>query len=506
MSTNSELIAQQLMGALEAQKVWGGVIVNVKEYGAKGNGAGNDRPAIQQAINAARDSGGGVVYFPYSDQPYMVDGVPLVLSDNIEIQGNGSTLKLTSGLYSDMTAFFTTISSLSGNYNPAIPITRKVSISNIILDGNLANVSTTRSCTGIHAYQVVDFRAVGIKIRDLPGSTGEGYGISTWYSERVWIEDCDVQNTDRQNYVIWETQKAFIKTCIGVDSRLRDCILVSTNTPQTYQASYCEIIGGSYSNTTASGTHVVRFSGAGSGILSGATLEGNSTIDCVYVTDTIYKSVRIIKNTLKNGLYGVLVESSTDKFVQIDGNEILNGTNGIRVNAAGGIVFVTGNKIKGQSTVCLYVAFATFKYISGNTISGGNTDNFIRAEASGTTVIDSNVFSDNTFASYTLLVGGDATAEPLILNNSLINNAVNEIRIATPGRAIGNTRINSSTVTFDYLNSRRVLYGTAAPTTGTWARGDIVYNSAPSATGFAGWVCVTAGTPGTWKGFGVIEA
>ena len=46
----------------------------------------------------------------------------------------------------------------------------------------------------------------------------------------------------------------------------------------------------------------------------------------------------------------------------------------------------------------------------------------------------------------------------------------------------------------------------AAPTAGTFARGDWVKNSTPSATGFFGWVCVTGGTPGTWKGFGEIEA
>lgn len=48
--------------------------------------------------------------------------------------------------------------------------------------------------------------------------------------------------------------------------------------------------------------------------------------------------------------------------------------------------------------------------------------------------------------------------------------------------------------------------GTTAPTTGTWAVGDIVYNSAVSELGAAGskymiekWTCVAAGTPGTWK-------
>lgn len=45
---------------------------------------------------------------------------------------------------------------------------------------------------------------------------------------------------------------------------------------------------------------------------------------------------------------------------------------------------------------------------------------------------------------------------------------------------------------------------TAAPTTGDWAQGDIVWNSAPSSAGYIGWVCTVSGTPGTWKGFGLI--
>lgn len=46
----------------------------------------------------------------------------------------------------------------------------------------------------------------------------------------------------------------------------------------------------------------------------------------------------------------------------------------------------------------------------------------------------------------------------------------------------------------------------AAPTSGTWKRGDVAWNVYPSASGFVGWVCVAGGTPGTWKGFGSIEA
>ena len=46
---------------------------------------------------------------------------------------------------------------------------------------------------------------------------------------------------------------------------------------------------------------------------------------------------------------------------------------------------------------------------------------------------------------------------------------------------------------------------TAAPTTGTWAKGDYIKNSNPAEAGavsskyvILGWVCTVAGTPGTW--------
>lgn len=48
--------------------------------------------------------------------------------------------------------------------------------------------------------------------------------------------------------------------------------------------------------------------------------------------------------------------------------------------------------------------------------------------------------------------------------------------------------------------------GNAAPTTGTYDAGAIWLNDLPTAGGFIGWVCVTAGTPGVWKTFGAISA
>jgi len=54
--------------------------------------------------------------------------------------------------------------------------------------------------------------------------------------------------------------------------------------------------------------------------------------------------------------------------------------------------------------------------------------------------------------------------------------------------------------------SGRSFISDGAPTSGSYVVGDVVYNYAPSASGNMGWVCVTAGAPGTWKTFGAIAA
>jgi len=51
-----------------------------------------------------------------------------------------------------------------------------------------------------------------------------------------------------------------------------------------------------------------------------------------------------------------------------------------------------------------------------------------------------------------------------------------------------------------------IFYGTTAPAAGTYNIGDKILNSSPSRGEFTGWQCVTAGTPGTWIGYGQLGA
>ena len=50
------------------------------------------------------------------------------------------------------------------------------------------------------------------------------------------------------------------------------------------------------------------------------------------------------------------------------------------------------------------------------------------------------------------------------------------------------------------------LFRSSIPTAGTWKAGDRIINPTPAAGGKIGWICITAGSPGTFKAFGAIDA
>lgn len=50
------------------------------------------------------------------------------------------------------------------------------------------------------------------------------------------------------------------------------------------------------------------------------------------------------------------------------------------------------------------------------------------------------------------------------------------------------------------------MEATTPPSTGYWSSGFRITNPLPVAGGYAGFVCTASGTPGTWKGYGAVEA
>lgn len=54
------------------------------------------------------------------------------------------------------------------------------------------------------------------------------------------------------------------------------------------------------------------------------------------------------------------------------------------------------------------------------------------------------------------------------------------------------------------FQNKRFSVGETPPSTGSFRKGDIVWNSNPKPTSYVGWICILDGTPGEWKPFGTI--
>ena len=102
------------------------VVVNVQDYGARPNDGRDDRAAIQDAIYAARDMGGGAVYFPagtYDIKSRAVADGALNLPSNVVLRGAGpqsTTLLFDLRAYSDPVAG---IRMLAWNYGDFVDVT-----------------------------------------------------------------------------------------------------------------------------------------------------------------------------------------------------------------------------------------------------------------------------------------------------------------------------------------------------------------------------------------------
>ena len=123
--------------------------------------------------------------------------------------------------------------------------------------------------------------------------------------------------------------------------------------------------------------------------------------------------------------------------------------------------------------------------------------NVVVVENKNTTVVDTS--SDNY---YTVAVDGTGFVrnEQFKTTGSTPGFSTNEFTANVRKRVERFAGVDYTT----FQSGKLVIYGTAAPTSGTYAVGDQLINTSPTAGGNIGWVCTTAGTPGTWKSFGTI--
>lgn len=90
----SAIVSKNIGNTLSNHKTWGGILYNVKEFGAKGDGVTDDTDSVQSALTAAKNATstvGALVYFPPGS--YVLSSLTLDFNNCI-IAGSGNATQL----------------------------------------------------------------------------------------------------------------------------------------------------------------------------------------------------------------------------------------------------------------------------------------------------------------------------------------------------------------------------------------------------------------------------
>ncbi|KQY96403.1 hypothetical protein [Brevundimonas sp. Root1423] len=184
----------------------------------------------------------------------------------------------------------------------------------------------------------------------------------------------------------------------------------------------------------------------------------------------------------------------------------------------------------GHGTTCMTV---TDNYIACNGLAGNSGVRLSNDTAAAAGQDRGNTISGNQILAYTgkLLTYGIRQEGAEEHNNRIVGNAVtasNDCRLITgTDTIVANNHwlqggfstlvdvaytnnigdvVAGSDLLYSLSGTRRTLHKTSAPASGTYARGDVCWSPTPSAGGSPGWVCVAAGSPGTWKAMPALAA
>lgn len=230
--------------------------------------------------------------------------------------------------------------------------------------------------------------------------------------------------------------------------------------------------------------------------------------DNITITGNIFLNTKNKAISLELGVRDInTVTISGNSFVQDDASfstgdfiDYRNATAAFTVNC----LTITGNTIKSDFSIAP-ASYIKLRKCKNLTLTGNVFD--VAAVASEIVVrsfekVDRGIISSNVFlttSNTAIPFQNDDNTSKFLLVNNLMN-----------GRMLGNDP--SEIAQLSYIQDTganiyirepisRIVWGNAAPTAGTWTRGDIVFNQFPSAGGFVGWVYTNTG----WKTFGVIS-
>lgn len=279
--------------------------------------------------------------------------------------------------------------------------------------------------------------------------------------------------------------------------------------PATYESQngYISIIGNVIRNADQAGISVVGSASMAQTYVNGLVISNNVIEGVTNVDGILGNSAGIVvryhdKAIISNNVIDNVINSSSGILAKnniscsILGNMVTNVLNGkgIFVEYSGSKAIVNDNTLYNINGYGITISNnSSTEIITNNNHIKGTVDYGI-ISLSGNSIIYSGNFIDSISGlSRGMYVHQSSIAT---ISGNIVGTGVTTKLSYTAGNGLVQQSGNNFNPT--------ISYGTAAPSGGTWRKGDIIYNTNPASASFIGWVCTVAGSPGTWTTFGSI--
>jgi hypothetical protein len=255
-------------------------------------------------------------------------------------------------------------------------------------------------------------------------------------------------------------------------------------------------------------------------------IDGGIMDDCCRMF-TGFSGIMTISNILgSRNRDAFVIVTATSTGISADRRSVTIKDNTVHIAAV-----TSGSSTPGYvfNVIDVSASFAMYVEISGNKIRRCPANGIRCASAFATiennTVANAGMLTGSTYYGFLIQSNGSKVSDNQYIQDTVetaTNKALAGFAFDTGAFKTEGNRVHGATTgtvtPYVLLNNAKVQgwapkeYGpreelaSVAPTSGNYNRGDIVWNLQPAASGFVGWICVTAGSPGTWKTFGAISA
>lgn len=472
-------------------------IVNVKDFGAVGDGVTDDTNSIKAAIAAVPN--GGTVLFPAGT--YLITSTqtnPILISQSgVNVVGNNATI-----LNGSNRSFGTF--AISGS---------RVAVTGMTFNGNNTSLNTLLINETAKQVTISNCEIKNCKQQLGDATYAVGILVKNGTSD-ITIDNCYVHNIDSP---ITGIARGILATQFGsastffTDLTVSNCLFEDISPKADADAIVFQPL--SYANDVNSNVINCRFNRCEKRAIK---IQANNVtvIGCHITLPTdgfsgisIYGDrCKVIGSTITGGYSYIGIEvgvpaGSLGNQTVID-DVIINMTSivgnfGIRFYGNISDLIVSNSTLSNLLTGIEFANDGSRANVIGNTLFTINQNAIHNAGSAGTGMSQLSVVS-NQFSSITAFTIRNDNG----LQFSAIGNVTDGSGFGIGGSATG---VRATYISNQIAGQPVQTTGSAIPISGTWSVGDVVWNTAPISGGYAGWICITAGTPGTWKTFGLIS-